>query len=81
MAAPGDSVINTRVDSLPVNSNSGSWTPFVMADGLNLAFTWGINVVDQTTPLAIQKFAQTPQLNQVPSRFCLHSHRNEKTAA
>ena len=65
MATPGDSVFNTRVDSLPVNANSGSWTPFVTADGLNLAFTWGIIVVDQTTPLAVQKFAQTPQLNGV----------------
>lgn len=66
MTTPADSVFNTRVDGLPVHPGSGSWTPFVAANGLSFSFGWGINIVDQTTPVAAQQFAQTPQLNGVP---------------
>ncbi len=63
MASPSDSIFNTRVDSLPVHPSSGSWTPFAMDNGVSFSFGWGINVVDQTTPVAAQRFSQTPQLN------------------
>jgi hypothetical protein len=66
MTTPSDSVFNTRIDNLPVNANSGSWTPFAMSNGVSFAAGWGINVVDQTTPVAAQQFADTPQLNGTP---------------
>lgn len=62
-ATPNDSVFNTRADSLPLNANSASWTPTALPSGVSLSFGWGINVVDQTTPVAAQQFALTPQLN------------------
>ncbi len=63
MAAPSDSVFNTRVDNLPVNAESNSWTSLALADSVSFYFGWGINVVDQTAPLAVQQFELTPQFN------------------
>jgi hypothetical protein len=66
MAAPNDSVFNVRVDNLPLNTNSGSWTPMAIVNGVGLSFGWGINVVDQTAQVAPQQFALTPDLNGAP---------------
>lgn len=85
MTSPADSIFNTRVDNLPVNPNSGSWTPFAVAGGVNLYFGWGLNIVDQTTPLAAQNFSQTPQLNgtlfPVPSALAQKRENGSLTTA
>ena len=63
MVTPSDSVFNTRIDRVPVNASSGSWTQFLTSDNVSFAFGWGINVVDKSTPVSPQVFAQTRLLN------------------
>lgn len=66
MVGPDDSVFNMSISSLPVDASSGQWTPFILSGGLSLGFKWGINVINNSTPMAAQNFETTTQLNGTP---------------
>jgi hypothetical protein len=53
---PNDSVFNTRIDSLPVNSNSGTWITNSSALGISVQPSWGITYADASTPAINWKF-------------------------
>ncbi len=65
MVGPNDSVFNMVVNKLPVDANSAAWTPFILSNGMTMGYKWGLNLVDSSTPMAPQQFADTPQLNGV----------------
>ena len=49
MVAPNDSIFNTRIDNLPVNSNSATWMSSFIAP-ITFVPSWGLNIVDNTLP-------------------------------
>ncbi len=63
--APNDSVFNTRIDSLPVNANSATWTSTASTgtNGIGFDTGWGTSVVDNTVPLINEVFYYTAQYN------------------
>ncbi|MBV9268867.1 MAG: DUF2341 domain-containing protein, partial [Acidobacteriaceae bacterium] len=63
MVLPSDSVFNTRIDSLPVQANSDLWTKYTLSSGMFIGYQWGINIVDNSTPLTPLYFHYTTQLN------------------
>ena len=62
MVMPNDSVFNTRIDSLPVNANSATWMPSLIAP-INVLSSWGTNIVDNTLPPTAVFFHYTPGYN------------------
>lgn len=48
MVLPSDSIFNTRIDKLPANSNSATWTPYISSVGMWFIYQWGTNVVDNS---------------------------------
>jgi Domain of unknown function (DUF2341) len=61
---PSDSIFNTRIDALPVDSNSNVWVPNVISQyGLLVSDQWGINVVTNAASMAPQYFHYSTQLN------------------
>lgn len=63
MVTPGDSIFNTRIDNLPVHSQSGAWTPNLSSIGLMFTPQWGTTLVDSSVPLVPQSFFYTTYLN------------------
>ncbi|MBV8569590.1 MAG: choice-of-anchor D domain-containing protein, partial [Acidobacteriaceae bacterium] len=61
---PNDSVFNVRIDNLPLNSNSATWTTSA-APGIGLSFdtSWGTSIGDNTMPLTPETFYYTPTAN------------------
>jgi hypothetical protein len=53
---PNDSVFNTRVDSLPVNSNSATWIANSGTAGISVVPSWGQSYADGSTPTMTWKF-------------------------
>lgn len=66
MAAPADSVFNTRIDSLPVSPNSAAWTPNLSTVGIAAIYQWGTNLVDNSASFIPQYFHYTTSLNGTP---------------
>lgn len=62
---PNDSVFNTRIDNLPVNTNSANWTSAsnTGTNGLGFDTGWGTSVVDNTVPLTNEVFYYTGGYN------------------
>ncbi len=63
MVLPSDSVFNTRIDKLPVDSNSPSWVPYVSSIGIWIDYSWGTNVVTNALQASPQTFLYTSQYN------------------
>lgn len=62
MLAPSDSVFNTRIDNLPVNSQSANWMNSFIA-GIQFSPSWGTNLTDNTTPSTALFFHYTGTYN------------------
>ncbi len=64
-AAPNDTVWNTRVDSLPLETNSATWITTLGTATSNLGYSldFGTNVADHTTPVTNESFSYTPLNN------------------
>jgi hypothetical protein len=62
---PNDSVFNTRIDNLPVNTNSANWTSSanIGTNGLGFDSGWGTSIVDSTVPLTNEVFYYTGVYN------------------
>jgi hypothetical protein len=62
---PNDSIFNTRIDNLPVNSNTANWTSStnIGTNGLGFDTGWGTSIVDNTVPLTNEVFYYTGQYN------------------
>lgn len=63
MVTPSDSVFNTRIDALPLASNSAAWAQAATSNPVSINYQWGTNDVDNTAPLTTQKFYYTYLLN------------------
>jgi hypothetical protein len=60
---PNDSVFNTRVDKLPVEANSTTWTTNMGTSTLDFFSDWSTNIADSTTPVKSMKFYYTTNYN------------------
>jgi hypothetical protein len=60
---PSDSVFNTRIDNLPIESRSATWIAAMNAGGLTIRPDFGTNIVDGSTPIVNETFLYTPQNN------------------
>jgi len=60
---PNDDVFNTRIDNLPLSSNSAAWITGLGKQGIDYEPAWGTSVFDANTPTANVKFTYTPQYN------------------
>lgn len=47
---PNDSVFSSRIDNLPLNSNSAAWVAFITAP-ISFLPSWGVTYSDSTTPI------------------------------
>ena len=56
---PNDSVFNTRIDKLPLESHSGTWTANMGSNGISFLTSWGTNIADSTTPVQNMSFYYT----------------------
>ena len=66
---PNDSIFNTRIDALPVSTNSAQNVANVGSGGINFIPSWGISLADNSTPTAPIK--QYYGSNQVSPNFVL----------
>ncbi|MDQ2842025.1 MAG: choice-of-anchor D domain-containing protein [Acidobacteriota bacterium] len=62
-ATPNDSVYNTRIDNLPVESHSSTWTVNMGTNGISFLTSWGTNIADSTTPVQNMSFYYTVGYN------------------
>ncbi|MDQ2839733.1 MAG: choice-of-anchor D domain-containing protein [Acidobacteriota bacterium] len=62
-ATPNDSVYNTRIDNLPVESHSATWTTNMGSVGIGFLTSWGTNIADSTTPVRNMSFYYTSPYN------------------
>ena len=64
MVMPNDTVWNTRIDQLPLESHSAAWVNGGMGS-LAIGFLpgWGTNIADSSTPLQNMLFYYTPGYN------------------
>jgi hypothetical protein len=62
-AMPNDAVYNTRIDNLPVESRSATWTANMGTNGIGFGTTWGTNIADSTTPVKNMSFYYTTAYN------------------
>jgi hypothetical protein len=62
---PNDSIFNTRIDNLPLDPNSATWTSSVNTgtNGLGFDTAWGTSVVDNSVPLTNEVFYYTGGYN------------------
>ena len=60
---PNDHIYNTRIDSLPVNSNSAAWIAAAGTVPLNYLPEWKVNYIDSSTPSQSMAFVYTPANN------------------
>jgi len=60
---PNDHILNTRIDSLPVNSNSAAWIAGSGAVPVNYLPSFPINYVNDSTPTQNMVFFYTPANN------------------
>jgi hypothetical protein len=60
---PNDSVFNTRVDSLPLESHSATWTANMGSNGIGFFTSWGTNIADANTPVTSESFYYTTAYN------------------
>jgi hypothetical protein len=63
MVQPNDSVFNTRIDTLPLNSNSASWVAAMGPNPAQFDFAWGTNILDNTSSATPQVFYYTTLAN------------------
>jgi hypothetical protein len=67
---PNDHIYNTRIDSLPVNSNSATWIAGAGTVPFSYQFAFPINYMNGSTPTASESFLYTPGNNgpfQIPA--------------
>lgn len=66
-AGPNDSIFNTRIDTLPLEARSATWTSSanVTSNGLGFEQAWGHTMVDPSTPTLAMSFYYTPASNNV----------------
>lgn len=62
-ATPNDSVYNTRIDNLPLESHSSTWTANMGTLGITFLTSWGTNIADSTTPVKSMAFYYTSGYN------------------
>lgn len=63
---PLDSVFKARIDSLPVHASSAAWitqSEGVAYVGISIGQAWGVNIVDNSTPLTTMNFYYSSGLN------------------
>src|ERR1700730_512474 len=60
---PNDHIYNTRIDSLPVNSNSAAWIAGSGTVPFSYVPAWNVNYVDSSTPTQNMAFLYTPANN------------------
>jgi hypothetical protein len=60
---PSDSVFNTRIDNLPIESRSATWISAMNAKGLSVQPDFGTNIMDDSTPMVTESFLYTPLAN------------------
>jgi hypothetical protein len=60
---PSDSVFNTRIDNLPVESRSAAWIAAMSPLNLSIQPDFGTNIVNASTPISSETFLYTPQNN------------------
>jgi Malectin domain len=60
---PNDHIYNTRIDSLPVNSNSAAWIAGAGTVPFSYGPAWNVNYVDSSTPTQNMVFLYTPANN------------------
>jgi hypothetical protein len=81
MVLPNDSVFNTQVDNLPVNSNSASWVNAMGTNWIIPGYTWGINIIDNTLPGTPQTFYYSRQQNGTSYQIAAWPNRKRETGA
>ncbi len=67
---PNDDVLNTRIDTLPVDPHSNTWFSQLPAMSMSYAADWGLSTFSNTTPAQNLQFVYTPGTDgpyQVPS--------------
>lgn len=72
MVLPNDSIFNTRIDKLPVASESAAWVGEMLSYGTTyLGFTpsWGVNLIDNTVPTTSASFLYQTLPNGTPFQF------------
>ncbi len=60
---PNDAVYNTRIDNLPLESHSATWTANMGINGVTFYTSWGTNIADATTPVKSMSFYYTTGYN------------------
>jgi hypothetical protein len=60
---PNDSVFNTRIDKLPLEASSATWTTNMGSSTLDFFSDWSTNIADSTTPVKSMKFFYTTAYN------------------
>lgn len=60
---PNDHVYNTRIDALPLNSNSASWISMIGNVALAAEVSFPLNVYNNSTPTTSMTFQYTPGAN------------------
>jgi Malectin domain len=62
-ATPNDAVWNTRIDNLPVESRSATWTANMGTNSISFFTSWGTNIADSTTTVKNMSFYYTTAYN------------------
>ncbi len=62
-AMPNDTVFNTRIDNLPLESHSATWTSNMGTNSVSFFTSWGTNIADSTTPVKTESFYYTTAYN------------------
>jgi hypothetical protein len=60
---PADHVYNTRIDALPLNSNSSTWVSMIGTPPLGFEVSFPLNVYNNSTPTTAMSFQYTPGAN------------------
>ncbi|HSU60466.1 MAG TPA: malectin domain-containing carbohydrate-binding protein [Bryobacteraceae bacterium] len=58
---PNNHIFNTRIDDLPVSSNSAAFMARIPNSAVGYYPAWGTNIADSSTPKEKMHFAYTPQ--------------------
>lgn len=84
MVLPNDSVFNTRIDSLPVNSQSAVWIAESLgygANGIVFSPSWGFNLIDNSVPMTAASFYYGTLPAGTPFQFAPAPARKRETGA
>jgi hypothetical protein len=89
---PNDTIYNTRIDTLPVNTSPKAqyWTSNLGPNGINFIYSWGTSLADDSAPTGVAKqyygsnivsnnfvFPRTPALKREDGAFRSHWDNND----